>query len=240
MIQKRRIAVVVPAYQEELLIAETLRGIPGFVDRIFVVDDGSTDNTHEIALGCVDSDPRIVVLRQDNQGVGAAIVAGYKAAMRGKCDVIAVMAGDNQMDPVDLRMVCLPVVEGYADYVKGNRLDHAERRKMPSYRRFGTQFLAKATGAIAGIADLNDSQCGYTAISSEALAKLPLERLFPRYGYPNDMLLRLSERSLSVQEVSVRPVYDREVSGLKVHKVVKPISGILVRGLVRRSLGRWL
>jgi len=115
------IGVVVPAYNEEQLIEETINGIPKYVKKIYLIDDCSTDNTPEIVKRM--TDPRIVPVRHDkNRGVGAAIVTGYKLALEDEMDIVAVMAGDNQMDPEQLPRLLLPIIEGKADYTKGNRL----------------------------------------------------------------------------------------------------------------------
>jgi glycosyltransferase involved in cell wall biosynthesis len=121
LIAGKTVAVVVPAYDEEVLIGETLAGIPGFVDRIYVVDDASRDATGERARAV--RDPRVEVLvHERNRGVGAAIVTGYKRALAERIDVTAVMAGDNQMDPAELEGLVGPVARGEVDYAKANRL----------------------------------------------------------------------------------------------------------------------
>ena len=123
VIEGKRVAVVVPAFNEEELLPETLAGIPGFVDRIVVVDDASSDGTVERARAAAAADPRIeVVERERNGGVGAAIVTGYKRALEERVDVTCVMAGDNQMDPDDLAAIVAPVARGEVDYAKANRL----------------------------------------------------------------------------------------------------------------------
>jgi len=209
----RRIAVVVPAYREERLIGRTLAGIPRWVDNIHVVDDASPDRTLESIRAI--RDPRIAVhAHGTNRGVGAAIATGYRAALATGADVVAVMAADDQMDPKDLAAVVRPVAERVADYVKGNRFRHAEWRKMPLARRMGSRALAGLTRGATGL-NVGDTQCGYTAISRAALQALPFEELWPRYGYPNDLLGMLAARQLRVCEVPVRPVYADEASGLR-------------------------
>ncbi len=235
MLLDQRVAVVVPAYREEALLGRTLARIPSYVDDVIVVDDGSPDATFEVALRCAREDARVRVRRLGyNQGVGRAIIRGYQEAMALGADAIAVMAADDQMDPSELPSVLEPILEGRAEYAKGNRLAHHEAQRMPPVRRLGTHLLGRVTGWIAGLPDLDDAQCGYTAISRRALSRLPLDSIYPRYGYPNDMLLRLGEVGARVVQPTVRPVYADEVSGLRVHKVIVPITGILARGLWRR------
>ena len=229
------IAVVVPAHREERILPRMLARVPDFVDQIIVVDDGSPDATAEVARRAADLDPRITVLvLAQNQGVGRAITRGYEQALEQRADVVAVMAGDDQMDPADLPALLDPVVEGRADYAKGNRLAHTDWRRMPFVRRQGTRALATLTGVLAGYPSLRDSQCGYTAISAQALRQLPLDELYPRYGYPNDLLMRLGASRARLAQPAVRPVYADEVSGLRVSRVALPIGGILARGLLRR------
>jgi glycosyltransferase involved in cell wall biosynthesis len=226
----KRIAVVIPAYCEARLIGRTLSTLPPFVDAIYVVDDGSPDGTSGAALEV--ADPRLHVIRHgENLGVGAAIVTGYRAALAGQADVVAVMAGDAQMDPADLPAVLGPVVAGSADYVKGNRFLSRERRNMPWIRRVAGKLLSSVTRAASGLR-VDDCQCGYTAVSRHALSLLPLGELWHGFGYPNDLLMLLAQSGLRVREVMVRPVYADEQSG------VRPWHAAVILALIlRRSLG---
>jgi glycosyltransferase involved in cell wall biosynthesis len=230
MWQGSRIHVIVPAYAEERLIQRALAGIPDFVDEIVVVDDCSPDAT-EASVRAFGSDRVRLVIHSQNRGVGAAIVTGYRTALASGADVMAVMAGDAQMDPADLERVISPVVEGRADYVKGNRFQHADRSAMPLARRLGGGLLSSLTRLATGL-DIDDSQCGYTALSARAAAELPLDELWPRYGYPNDLLLLLAARGFLVSEVPVRPVYRDEVSGVRAWHVAT-IAGVIARRKLR-------
>lgn len=228
MLQAKRVAVVIPAYCEARLIGRTLATLPAFVDAIYVVDDGSPDDTSGAARQVRDS--RVRVLRHDqNRGVGAAIVTGYRAALSEQADAVAVMAGDAQMAPADLADVLAPVLSGRADYVKGNRFRSPERRHMPWLRRTAGKVLSFVTRLASGL-DVDDCQCGYTAMSRPALCSLPLDELWPGFGYPNDLLLLAAQHGLRVGEVTVRPVYADEQSG------VRPWHALLILGLIAR---RW-
>jgi glycosyltransferase involved in cell wall biosynthesis len=231
MLGNARVAVVVPAYREERLIARTLGRMPAFVDGVYVVDDASGDETllRARALG----DPRVRCLAHaENRGVGAAIRTGYGAALADGHDVLAVMAGDDQMHPDDLAPLVSAVLAG-ADYAKGNRFVHPERRRMPFARRLGGALLSFATRAATGLA-VSDTQCGFTALSARAARALPLDELWPRYGYPNDLLGLLAAHGLCVVEVPVRPVYADEQSGIRPWHVFSVLS-VIVRRRLRTS-----
>ena len=213
MWQSAKVAVVVPCFREARLISRTIAGIPAFVDLIVVVDDASDDGTASAVMAALD--PRVqLILHAENRGVGAAIVSGYRSALDAGCDVFAVMAGDAQMAPEDLAEVVAPVALGHASYVKGNRFQHARYSEMPIARRVAGRMLALATRWATGLS-VDDCQCGYTAISRAALLRLSLDDLWPRFGYPNDLLGMLAARGLSVREVPVRPVYADEQSGVR-------------------------
>ena len=140
------------------------------------------------------------------------------------------MAGDDQMHPDDLEPLVSAVLAG-ADYAKGNRFVHAEAGKMPLARRLGGQFLSLLTRQASGLA-VSDTQCGFTALSARAARALPLHELWPRYGYPNDLLLLLAAHGFRVTEVPVRPVYADERSGLRPWHVVN-IARVIGRRYVR-------
>lgn len=226
MLDQKRIAVVIPAYCEARLIRHTLAGVPAFVDAIYVVDDASPDATGSEAGKS--GDPRLRLIRHlTNRGVGAAIVTGYRAALAEHADVVAVMGGDAQMDPSELESVVTPVVVGQADYVKGNRFRSVQRHNMPWVRRFAGRVLSALTRLASGLS-VSDCQCGYTAIAKHALHALPLGELWPRFGYPNDLLLMASRHQLRVREVTVRPIYADEESG------VRPWHALLILWLLLR------
>jgi glycosyltransferase involved in cell wall biosynthesis len=231
-----RVAVVVPAFNEEALIRKVLATMPQFVDRVVVVDDASTDGTAAV-LRAASSD-RVKVLRhRENRGVGAAIVTGYREALAAGADVIAVMAGDAQMHPDDLERLVRPVVARTADYAKGDRLHHPEVwRIMPAARLMAGHVLSWMTRTAAGLPALSDSQCGYTAISSKALEAIDLDALWPRFGYPNDLLGQLAAAGLTVADVPVRPLYGDEKSGIRPWHVAV-ICGLLLRVVMRRGRG---
>src|SRR3990170_2297611 len=217
------------------LVGETLAGIPGFVDRVIVVDDASTDATAERARA--GGDPRVDVVTHDrNAGVGAAIVTGYKLALAEGLDVVCVMAADNQMDPADLETLVTPVARGELDYAKANRLFTGEAWSLiPRTRYLGNAVLSLLTKIASGYWHVADSQTGYTAISREMLAELDLDRVYARYGFPNDILVHLNVWNRRVRDYPSRPIYGvGERSGIRLRKVVPTISWLLLKGFFWR------
>jgi glycosyltransferase involved in cell wall biosynthesis len=230
-----RIAVVIPAFNERRKIVDTVATVPAFVDHIIVIDDASGDDTSRqatlAALGR-DEPARVELIRHAaNRGVGGAITTGYLRAIAIGADVAVVMAGDGQMDPGDLPALLEPIAAGQADYVKGNRFLHpAIWSTMPASRIVGNVLLSVATRVTSGYHHVFDSQCGYTAIHRTALAAIELGKLFPRYGYPNDLLSRLRVANLRVLDVPVRPVYGAHWrSGIHLGTVLHPIPWVLLR-----------
>ncbi len=238
MIHGVHVTVIVPAFEEAPRIARVLRGLPPGVDRVVVVDDASRDATSSSAREV--GDPRVAVLRHPrNLGVGAAIVTGYRSALAGgggaRDDAFVVMAGDGQMDPADLPALILPIARGEAGYVKGNRfLDPDVGRTMPPARRLGGRVFSWLTARATAL-PIDDSQCGYTALSRAACEALDLEGLWPRYGYPNDLLGQLAVLGIRVAEVPVRPIYGDEVSKLRPRHLVV-IAALVGRAYARRKL----
>jgi len=237
MYEGLRVAAVVPAFNEELKVAATVRSVPAFVDHVLVIDDASHDGTFWEAVRLRRGGLE-VVRHPRNRGVGAAIATGYRRALELGVDAAVVMAGDGQMDPADLPSLLEPIAAGRADYAKGNRfLMPGGWRAMPTARLVGNVALSLATKLTSGYRHVFDSQCGYTAASRRALEVIDRSGLFPRYGYPNDLLARLHAAGLSVEDVPVRAVYGAQWrSGIRPHMVVYPISFVLLRSWLRRVL----
>jgi glycosyltransferase involved in cell wall biosynthesis len=235
MIEDKSVAVVVPAFDEEALIEETLRGVPPFVDRIYVVDDASRDGTAARAEAV--GDPRVEVIRHErNAGVGASIVTGYKHALADRVDVTAVMAADNQMDPGDLEALVRPVAGGEVDYAKANRLLTGQAWELiPRVRYLGNAVLSMLTKIASGYWHVADSQSGYAAIGLDVLEKLDLDRIYRGYGFPNDMLVHLNVWNARVRDFPSRPVYGvGERSGIRYSNVIPRISWLLAKGFFWR------
>lgn len=246
MLSDKCIGVVVPAYNEEKLIGRVIETMPEFVDRIYVVDDCSGDATDDRVcsyLNWPSMNGRLELIRHTvNRGVGGAIVTGYQKAAEEGIDVVAVMAGDAQMDPAELDRVVDPVVTGQADYVKGNRLFTGEAWQMiPRYRYLGNAFLSLLTKIASGYWHVADSQTGYTAISAETIRLLPLEKLYSRYGYPNHLLVMLNVFGVRVRDIPVRPIYNiGERSGIRLRKVIPTMLWLLTKAFLWRMKEKYI
>ena len=229
-----KIGVVVPAYNEELLIQETIHGIPSYVDKVYAINDCSTDHTGEIIDRIIDH--RVVPIHHDvNRGVGVAIVNGYKHALADEMDLVVVMAGDNQMDPAHLSRLLIPIIEGKADYAKGNRLLSKEMRKgMSAWRAFGNIVLTLITKIGSGYWNISDPQNGYAAISKEALETLDLDSIYTYYGYCNDILIKLNAFGLRTMDVSIPARYGREKSTIKYRTYIRKVAPMIFRGFLWR------
>src|SRR4051794_23961415 len=239
MLEGKRIAVVVPAHNEEELIATTVGGIPDWVDRVYVIDDASGDATAER----VPRDQRVELIRHErNEGVGAAIVTGYKAALRDRIDVTCVMAGDNQMDPDELATLAGPVARDEVDYAKANRLFSGQAWQLiPRTRYLGNAVLSMLTKVASGYWHVADSQAGYTALGLDTLELLDLDRIYRSYGFPNDMLVHLNVVNARVRDYPSRPIYGvGERSGIRLHRVIPRMSWLLVKGFFWRMREKYV
>jgi glycosyltransferase involved in cell wall biosynthesis len=236
----KTVAVVVPAYNEEALVGSTVSGIPGFVDKVFVVDDGSTDATSERAKS---GDKRVEVISHErNEGVGAAIISGYRRAMQEKVDVTCVMAADGQMDPDDLETLVRAIALDECDYAKANRLFTGQAWEIiPRTRYLGNAMLSFLTKIASGYWHVADSQSGYTAVNLDTLKLLDLQRVYRRYGFPNDMLVHLNVVNRRVRDYPSRPIYGvGERSGIRLRRVVPRISWLLVKGFFWRLREKYI
>jgi glycosyltransferase involved in cell wall biosynthesis len=233
MYRGKTVGVVVPCHNEETQIGTVIETMPDYVDRMLIVDDVSSDRTVEVVESYIAKDPtRIRLIRHEkNAGVGAAIVTGYKAAVEEKLDMTAVMAGDAQMDPDDMPALLDPVVDDLTDYSKGNRLFTGDAwNVIPRVRFLGNSALSLMTKIASGYWHVADSQTGYCVATLKALQTIQLDNLYPRYGFPNDMLVHLNVYDFRVRDVPIQPVYNvGEQSGIRLWKVVPTLSWLLMR-----------
>ncbi len=228
MYKKHKVGVVIPAYNEELLIAETIRSVPEFVDNIYVVNDGSTDGTAEIIESF--NHEICYISHSENRGVGAAIISGYKQAVQDDVDVSVVMAGDNQMDPAYMTKLITPIIEEAADYSKGDRLSQPKNcTGMSNWRRFGNWLLNWLTWIATGNMYIHDPQNGYTAIALDALKKINLDSIYPGYGYCNDLLVKLNICSCKIVDVTIPARYGHEKSKIRYSRYIPKVSWLLLK-----------
>ena len=244
MYKGKSVAVVVPAYNEEKLIGKVIETIPDYVDYLVIVDDLSKDQTVEVVNGYIGSSIERIVLicMKKNVGVGGAIAAGYKWCRDHKIDATAVMAGDAQMDPSDLPALLDPVVNGEADYTKGNRLFTGEAwHKIPKARYMGNAALSLLTKIASGYWHVADSQTGYTVANYKVLSTLDLDAIYKRYGMPNDMLVKLNIYNFRVRDVEIQPIYGiGEKSGIKPILIIPKFIVLLSRLFMMRMFQKYV
>jgi glycosyltransferase involved in cell wall biosynthesis len=235
-----RVAVVVPAYNESLLIGRTIATMPDFVDHLVVIDDLSTDDTaaRAVAVG----DPRLTLIRHEvNTGVGGAVLDGHREALALGADVSVVMAGDAQMDPAYLPDLLDPIAEEGVEFTKANRFySRTSYAGMPRHRVVGSVVLSFMTKLASGYWHLFDPQNGYTAIARSALERIDLDRISVGYQFENDMLIHLNIADVWARDVSVPAVYGEEVSTMRMSRVVPAIGSLLLRGFWRRILLKYV
>ena len=232
MYQNKQIAVVVPCYNEESQIEQVIATIPDYIDAIVVIDDVSRDNTIKVIERAQQGNPKVVLIKHDkNQGVGGAIASGYKWARDNNMDIAVVMAGDGQMDPDELPKLIEPIVNGETDYTKTNRLFYGDAfNQIPKVRYFGNSILSLLTKIASGYWHIADSQSGYTAIGKEPVQLIDWDKMYKRYGQPNDLLVRLNIYNFRVRDIITKPVYNvGEKSKMKVHHVVFTIGWLLIK-----------
>lgn len=239
MIENKKIYVVMPAYNESAHIAETIKLVPSFVDKIVVVDDNSSDGTDEQAKGAGDN--RVVVLRNEkNLGVGGATKEGYKFALEEKADIVVKLDSDGQMDPGNIKKLIKPIVDGRADYAKGFRFhNRATLRKMPKVRLIGNLGLSYLVKLASGYWDTFDPVNGFTAIDRSALELLELDRISNCYYFETDMLCHLNNVRAVVKDVMLATHYGDEVSMLNPAKILFKFPPKLMVSFIRRIIWRY-
>jgi glycosyltransferase involved in cell wall biosynthesis len=249
MYRGHTVAVVLPAYNEAGHVGDVMTSLPGFVDRIYVVDDASTDGTwneirhHATELNAeADGDRRIIPIQHEvNRGAGGALKTGYLWALADEVDLTVTMDADGQMDPSYLPRLLDPLVDGRADYAKGNRLsDPDNRTPMPPVRLVGNVVLTLLTRVASGYWRISDPQNGYTAITHEALTAVSIESLYEYYGYCNDLLVRLNAEGMRVADVAIPANYGEEESHITISAYVPKVSLLLVRGFIWRIRAKYI
>jgi len=228
--------VVIPAYNAEARLEKVAAGVLPRVDGLVIVDDCSRDGTAAAAERLAAADPRVRVVRHAaNQGVGGAVLTGYRLARELGAGVVVKMDSDDQMDPAHLPALVRPILNRQADYAKGNRFLHDhELQRMPAKRRFGNMGLSFLTKLASGYWNIFDPTNGYTAISAAVIPLLDLARIDRRFFFETSLLLELGRLRAVVQDVSIPARYQDEQSSLSEWKTLVEFPPKLVRGFFRR------
>jgi glycosyltransferase involved in cell wall biosynthesis len=216
-----RVAVVIPSYRVKKHILNVIAEIGGEVHRIYVVDDQCPEETGRfVQEHCTDH--RVIVrFNEQNLGVGGAVMAGYRCALEDGAHIIVKIDGDEQMDPALIPRIVQPIIDGRADYTKGNRFFNLNQiRQMPSLRLFGNAGLSFLNKLSSGYWDIFDPTNGYTAIHADILRELPLEKISNRYFFESDMLFRLNLQKAVVADIPMDARYADESSSMQIHQIV--------------------
>ena len=234
--QKYNIAVVVPCYRVEREIQSVLHGIPKYIKHIIVVDDASPDSTSAVVAAAAKKDNRILLIRHEsNQGVGGAMVTGFRKALELGAQIVVKVDGDGQMDTSHMPEMIAPLIHGQADYTKGNRFrDFQSLQQMPLIRRIGNMGLGFLSKAATGYWNLFDPTNGFVAIRSDVLSQLPLKRIDKSYYFETSMLANLYLLGAVVKDVPMPARYRSEVSNMLIHRILFQFPPRLFRTLVKR------
>lgn len=228
------VTVVIPSYKVSKYIVSIIKDIPVFVNHIIIVDDKCPQNSGEMAETSTDN-RAIVCYHEKNLGVGGAVVTGYKKAMELDSDIVVKIDGDDQMDVDYMQKLIQPIIDGKADYAKGNRFtDFQALRSMPKVRLFGNSALSFLIKASSGYWNLMDPTNGYTAINRNTLEKLDLDNISKKYFFESDMLINLNIKNAVVIDVEIPARYNEEESSLSVTKALFSFPYKLFKGLVKR------
>ncbi len=231
-----KIAVIIPCYKVKEKILDVLTAVSKQkVAIIYIVDDHCPENTGEyVRQHC--SDPRVLIIRHSsNQGVGAAVITGYKKAIEDGFDIFVKIDGDGQMDPELLVNFINPIMQGEADYTKGNRFFNLEDlQSMPGIRLFGNAILSFLTKLSSGYWHIFDPTNGYTAIHKNVARQLPLDKLSKRFFFETDILFRLNTLHAAVSDIPMRAQYIDETSNLKISRLIGDFIYKHLRNFIKR------
>ena len=245
MYEGKRIALVIPAYNESKLIKPTLENVPDVIDHIFVIDDCSTDNMVEVVRECSSKDSRIELIQHaNNHGPGQGIITGYKAASAANYDITVVVGGDYQMPLDEVEKFLAPLVKGEADYTKGNRFiaEGSAFKDMPKLRLFANTLISMLTKIASGLYKIFDAVDGYTAITKEAIDAIDWNKAWKGYGYPMDFLIRMGAYGFRVKDVPRRAIYleGERQSQIKAIRYIIKVSPMLFKGFFWRLVMKYV
>ena len=231
--KSKTISITIPAYNEERLIVPTLMGIPDYVDKVFVIDDGSEDSTPKLVQKL--NNPKITLIKlEKNQGVGHAIKLGYLTSLKHNIDIVAVVGADHQFDLEQLHLFIDPIINDEADYTKGNRFLVDAKEIMPYKRYVGNIFLSILTRMASGVHTIFDTQDGYTAISKKVIETVNWDLFWDGYGYVSDFIIKIAAYGFRIKDVPRRSIY---IEGEKQSKIV--ISRYIRKNFLMILKGWW-
>lgn len=247
MYRDKKIALVIPAHNEEKLIKPTLESVPEIIDKIYVVDDKSTDNQNEVVKECARKDHRVhLIVHEKNQGPGGAIITGYLQSSEDENDITVVVGGDHQMPLHEVGHFLDPLIDGKADYTKGNRflLSKFEDtlQKMPKLRLVGNWIITALTKIASGYYKTMDVVDGYTAITKRAIDIINWKKAWKGYGYPMDFLIRLNAYGFKIIDIPRTAIYlpGERQSQIKGFSYMMRVSPMLIRGFFWRLKFKYL
>ena len=229
------ISLTIPAYNEERLIIPTIMGTPDYVDKVFVIDDGSNDLTCKLVIEL--DDPKVTIIKlAKNQGVGNAIKVGYMASLQHNMDIVAVVGGDHQFELEQLYLLLDPIVNDEADYTKGNRFLVDAKEVMPNKRYIGNIFLSILTRMASGIHTIFDTQNGFTAISKKVIETVDWKFFWDGYGYVSDFIIKIAAYGFRIKDVPHRSIYleGEKQSKIVISKYIKKYSLMILKGWLWR------
>ena len=232
------IAAVIPCYRVEREISSVLTSLPSYLTHVIVVDDASPDGTLKLVTQFAERDRRILLIRHEkNEGVGGAMITGFRKALELDAQVVVKIDGDGQMDTTYLPDLILPLLQGRADYSKGNRFrDFEALQAMPLIRRMGNMALAFLSKAATGYWNLFDPTNGFVAINGSVLAMLPLQSIDRSFFFETSMLAHLHLIGAVVKDVPMPARYQGERSNLSVRRTLLEFPWKLFKTFVRRLL----
>ena len=236
------VAVVIPAYRVAGQIQRVVRGLPDWVRTIIVVVDASPDDTAARLRELIEQgELRLTVIEHEtNQGVGGAMITGFRAALKSGAEIVVKMDGDDQMDPRHLPDMLAPLLESRADITKGNRYaSFAALRQMPAVRLMGNAALTFLVKAATGYWTMFDPANGYVAMRRTVLEVMNLQRLPRRYFFECGFLIEAGMRRAVVQDVAIDAKYADEHSSLSVPRTALSFPPRLLKGLMRRIFWRY-
>jgi len=233
----KKISITIPAYNEERLIIPTIMGIPDFVDKVFIIDDGSKDLTPDLVQRL--DDPKINLIKlTKNQGVGNAIKVGYIVSLQHNMDIVAVVGADHQFDLEQLPLLLDPIVNDEADYTKGNRFLVDAKEVMPNKRYFGNIFLSILTRMGSGVHKIFDTQDGFTAISRKVIETVDWNLFWDGYGYVSDFIIKIAAYGFRIKDVPRRSIYleGEKQSNIVISKYIKRNLFMILKGWLWRII----